>query len=612
MENSKNVYFAITYYQIVYAILHSQQTKQKSKLFVSTDYLNMSDELYERLSESSFFEEVVFFTEKDIRDEIFTFIEKEKDFKIAGEGLRNKIDDYYKEIIKLEDNDIIYVFNIKQIFYGYIYNLPNKMILIEDGYRSIKQQLKIHKFKGRYTLLEKFEGSYFPKTTIEDEKFKKFIINDIKDTKDLNLNLDVEEFNYVKMFNNLSNEKLNELLDIFNMNEEYFEDDEDVVLVLTQPLARAQYCSILQQYLVYKRLINQLKAEGSKVIIKLHPADKNIYSPLESKNVEVINTPYPVDLMLFKNKNIKKVISYGSTATDIMEDKVECIKIFDKEHFSHQDVSTHIKQYIKNVRLNILVSGKCYVSDNVIKKANYQNIYITITKYNTDNIYDTQKYALDNDFDYFIYDELGSKYTLDFFNNLYKVIKGKIVSIYSFTCMYLYNGREYIQESIAYNRFLKFSFFDKLVKSNIELSDNTIDSMQSCMLKNDSKSYLIKTVVKTDYKKAEKIFIGVDDAYKLIEKCNKMDLADNQINLLSQNINMNVIGTSLICINADKVQALQEYLYNIPKEQLVELMYRTNLTYVNSKVEVIKGSKYQKNTPKKVMKKVAKKILRIN
>lgn len=612
MNKGANAYFAITYYQIVYAILHSQYTNKKSKLFVATDYLNMSQELLEKLQTSSFFEEVIFFKEKEIKDEVFSFLENEKDFKSAGQGLKERINKYYENFINLDPDDTICVFNIKQLFYGYIYYLPNKMVLIEDGYRSIKQQIKIHEFKGRYRLLEKFEGDYFPETNIEDKKFEKFIINNIDDIKDLKLNLDIEEYNYVKMINSLSEDKLEELLAIFEMNKKHFDEGEQVTLVLTQPLARAQYCNPIEQFLVYKRLVEELKSDNNKIIIKLHPADKNIYSCLESDNVEIIETPYPVDLILFKNDNIKKVISYGSTATDIMGDKVECSKIFAKENFVHKDVVSHIRKYIKNTRINILVSGQCKVSDEVIKKANYHNPYIIIAKHNTTSINDTKEYALANDFDYFIYDEIGTNYNVNFFNQLYKAMRRTIVSIYSFSNIYIYNGREYLQESIVYNQNLKFSFYDKLVRSNIQLLNDRITTIQSFILNQELLAYLIKTKITADYYKAEKLFINEINAKKLVAEYQKNDLDDHLKMKLIQNININVIGSKLICVHPDKLESLQEYIDSLPTEQLSELLYLISFNFMNTKTAPIKGLKYVKITPDKVIRKGLKTIFRKN
>lgn len=614
MENKSNVYFAMSYYQIVYAILHSQYTNKKSRLYVVVDYLKMDDELYEKLNNSSFFTEVVFYSEMDLRNYLFDFLEKEKDFDKAGQELTRKIDDYYKDIINIYENEDVFVFNMRQLYYGYIVKHVDKIILLEDGYKSFNQQLNIHQFNGRYNLLEKFCGNYFPSVSFYSDKIKKIIINDFSDINKNDFIIDIEECNYVKMIDGLNKETLDKLLKVFSMDKELFKDEEKIILLLTQPLSRFHYCTLVEQYLLYRKMIRELSVDNSKIIIKPHPADTNIYEALTNENVEIIDIPYPADLLLFKNKNIKKVVSFGSTANDIIENKAECIKIFDRENFKRSDVNDYISDYIDNEKLNILMSGKCLTNKSLIEKVNIDKLRFNFEIYNTNSITETQKYALSNNFDYFCYDDSGVNYHLDFFNKLALFCTDKIKEIYSFSCIYQYNGREYTQESKVYNNFLKFSYFDKLLRSNIEVKEDVIETMQSLLLNTQFRSYLIRTKIKVDYNKSKALFI---DDYK-IKTLKQQYLNENRskedLQKLFQNLNLNKICNDLACLDSEKENDFINYINELSHEEISDLLYQNSLTFLKGQVNKIDSGKYQsidkekensnnRNSIKKIIKK---------
>lgn len=581
MSDRKNVYFGLTYYHIVYAILHSQYSNKSSRIYVSIDYLKMSDDFYERLKKSGFFTEVIFFSEMDLRSDLFSFLEKETNINVAGPVLEEKIREYFKNIINIYTDEDVYVFNMKQLFYGYLDFITDKIILIEDGYRSINQQITSHRFKGRFNLLEKYSGKYFPSTKIESGKIEKIIVNNISDLDGQNLEIEIEELNYVNMINNLDNDKLNELLKVFDVNKMEF--DENIVLVLTQPLARAEYCTLLDQYLLYRKVIRELSKEGYKIVIKIHPADKNIYKALMNDNIDIIDNPYPVDLLLTENNNIKKVVSYGSTANGIIEDKAECIKIFDKDKFQYSDVNKHINNYIRNEKLNVLFTGKCNIKNEVLKKAKRRNPKFNFEVYNTETFKQSKKYMLDNEIDYFCYDELGIDYDINFFDNLYRHCQRNIVEVYESKCVYKLNGLKYTQISDVYRNNLKFSFFNKFIRSNIDIKDCSIEAIQSMLLDVEYISNMSKTKVELDYDIAKQLFISDDKIKELKSKYSEDNLEQKTLRKLYQNININKISDELTC-NIDVGRINNEiYINSLSQDELADLMNTASVSFISSK-----------------------------
>ena len=96
---------------------------------------------------------------------------------------------------------------------------------------------------------------------------------------------------------------------------------ENSVIILTQPLFEDNHLPTKKsQILLYRNIIDNY-ASGEKVIIKTHPREKINYS-IYFPNCEVINYPFPIEIIDFLPFKIKKVITVSSTSINLLN-KVE-------------------------------------------------------------------------------------------------------------------------------------------------------------------------------------------------------------------------------------------------------------------------------------------------
>lgn len=112
------------------------------------------------------------------------------------------------------------------------------------------------------------------------------------------------------------------ILDVFLFKEKDIELIKKCdTLLLTQPFS--EYSSVFTEsdkIEVYRRLLTGY--DESKVLIKVHPYEKtdySIYFPL----AQIINTPFPLELLMLQEITLHKVITVNSTAVFSLGDGIE-------------------------------------------------------------------------------------------------------------------------------------------------------------------------------------------------------------------------------------------------------------------------------------------------
>ena len=356
-------FVVLTYYQLMHAVACALTLKEKANLYFSQNYLDISEDFLERIRETGLFYKVVGLSQKEY---VVPFTEElkktkgmsEEEIDAIGNSIFEKyLEPHYAELFKDADfDDEIYVYNDFQRHYYYIAKHFKNIIGVEDGYKSLAQQIKVHRFKGNHKLVEPFLGKYYPEPLYKYKNVKKIVSScDFEKLPEYyREKLEVVDFNDLVEKNKVRFVEI--LLHIFKLED--LEIQTDSALILGAPLARGKYCNSVQQYLFFQKVIQQAKEDTDMVYIKPHPADGLDYDLLQDEKVVVLPQNFPIEVLGYKGAIFKKSISLSSTAI---------AKEFSKEQvnvYSGTGSIADIKKFIKTftedsrLKLNIYIKVK--------------------------------------------------------------------------------------------------------------------------------------------------------------------------------------------------------------------------------------------------------------
>lgn len=124
-----------------------------------------------------------------------------------------------------------------------------------------------------------------------------------------------------KLWSELSFEKKEKLFNIFNLKGKILLNKE--IILITQPLSEDGAITENEKINIYKNIVDKYGEEN--IIIKPHPREKTNYKDIFPKT-EVLTKEFPIELITFTMKNIKKVITIFSTAVYDFENVAEEIE----------------------------------------------------------------------------------------------------------------------------------------------------------------------------------------------------------------------------------------------------------------------------------------------
>lgn len=113
-----------------------------------------------------------------------------------------------------------------------------------------------------------------------------------------------------KKWNNLSENQKTEILNIFNINSDFINLNNNV-LILTQPLSEGNMMTFNEEIDIYFTMMK--KFEDCTPIIKPHPRDEKNYSEI-FKDIKILDKNFPIELLNLIGFNPSVVCSIVSTA----------------------------------------------------------------------------------------------------------------------------------------------------------------------------------------------------------------------------------------------------------------------------------------------------------
>lgn len=367
----------MTYYQLMHSIALALTFDERPRLFFSMEFLDPEETLLERIAETNVFSEVKGITRRGDFDEFTRELRKTEGYSPAeidrtGSGLFDRYLEplYDEQLASADREDEIYVYNDIQWHYYYIFKHFDRIIGVEDGYASLLQQTGVHRLKGVKELLIPFiERGYYPKPLYREDKIIRILSS--RDFARLD--------DYYK-----SKLQVWDFRDIVSENEEAFREavmhifdikDIDVksgsTLYIGQPLDRARYCSALDNYLLFSKIVRKENEAGQLVYYKPHPGDRNDPLVYKSDGTEVLPGDFPIEIFNYHDADFGRLITFGSTSVPVASFAKEKIRLFEKEGFEREDVSDFIADEIRGEKLNIDI----YIRVSGMSPETYVNVY---------------------------------------------------------------------------------------------------------------------------------------------------------------------------------------------------------------------------------------------
>lgn len=306
----KNLFFCITYYHLLIAIIKSIQMEEPNDLLIATDMKNV-DAITEKLKQYEIFKTIILIDIKSIDcDKRLT------DFHILQ--TKNKVKKFMKNVIEVKAYKGIYLFNDWNVVGEYLQACKIKYHLLEDGedcYTHIDyfvNDINCEKISGKIRNLFHIGCNPFGKSdcVIDIE------VNSVKNVKIKNKKL--IENNKKKVFMSLEKKTTNMLLDIFDLKS-LKKIPSNSILIVTQPLFQDGILnSEAEQMALYKQII-ETYTSGETIVIKPHPRENLSYQKY-FKDAIVLSGSFPIELANYIGTvSFKKGITISSTAINNLQ-----------------------------------------------------------------------------------------------------------------------------------------------------------------------------------------------------------------------------------------------------------------------------------------------------
>lgn len=206
------------------------------------------------------------------------------------------------------------VYGHVQTPFSYIFFVNENSNIIEDGLENYTAKIcEPHKINPIIDLVLHICGIYFLNNCECYGTHKNIRNIYLTNEHDNPLIKDkVKVIDIYDLWNNLSKKEQDKILQIFNMDLNRQNFEEDSVIILTQPLSEGEVSISLEQELtIYRNLIEKFKDKN--VIIKPHPRDFKNYQEI-FPDIEIIDRLFPIELISLIGITPKVVCSIFSTA----------------------------------------------------------------------------------------------------------------------------------------------------------------------------------------------------------------------------------------------------------------------------------------------------------
>lgn len=197
--------------------------------------------------------------------------------------------------IKTYNKDID-IYGHAQTPFSFMFYENENSYIIEDGLGNYSPDIcETHKINPIIDKLLHFCGIYFLNANEALGSHKN--IKKVYLTRKYNHPLikdKVEVINMEKLWNDLSDEKQKEILELFNVNIDNINFNENTALILTQPLYEDNLATLEDELKIYDEFFDKFK--DYEILIKPHPRDQKDYEKIYP-HIKVIDKYFPIELL---------------------------------------------------------------------------------------------------------------------------------------------------------------------------------------------------------------------------------------------------------------------------------------------------------------------------
>lgn len=224
-------------------------------------------------------------------------------------------------------NKEVAVYGHAQTPFSYMFYENENSNIIEDGLMNYNYPIiETHKINPIIDKLLHLCGIYFLNAGEGLGSHKN--IQNIYLTQENNHHLIKDKVKIIEMeknWNNLSENQKTKILNIFNINSDFINLNNNV-LILTQPLSEDKLMTFNEEIDIYSTMMK--KFEDYTPLIKPHPRDKKNYSEI-FKGIKILDKNFPIELLNLIGFNPSVVCSIVSTA--LLNFEKSEIYVFDGE-----------------------------------------------------------------------------------------------------------------------------------------------------------------------------------------------------------------------------------------------------------------------------------------
>lgn len=348
----------VSYYHLLHAIATALSLDEKPALVVCTEFTKMEDSLVDNIRASGVFNSVIKTDTKDFLYDFLVELKKTKgkdddDIKTIGTRLFDEyIDSYYYSKFKgLDFEDDIYIYTDFHLILYSVNKHFNNIILCEDGYKVMYKRYSVYKIFGYFKMLKRFIAiDAYPKMAFECDKISTLLCSGDYDGLPEHLRKKVVVWDYKEAVRNHYEEYKKVINEIFPI--EHIDIQKNAVLLIEQPLYRTDFCSDLEYYLFYKKLVTEL-SENQQVIIKPHPAGKKAVDVFENERTTVLPKWMPVECLNYANTCFDEIVTFYSSSLELIDNTKRQTALINQNTVNKEHPVDFIHEYIDGEVIDI-------------------------------------------------------------------------------------------------------------------------------------------------------------------------------------------------------------------------------------------------------------------
>lgn len=296
----RDLYICLTHYHLMVSIIKAKNKGNCSDIIICCNLIK--DEIFvDRLKRTNVFENVIKYDYPYTR---LSFIDKIFQKRIVVQQVEKSLD------LNFSKYDKIFIFNEMHYLAWYLQAKRLTYVLCEDGtnyYKDVHIDKKNISFKRKILALFGVGFKYFG-------TYKNIEYIEVNDKNLVNIKKhNVIELNKSSFFCEVSKDIVELLMGLFKMENLSLIDENNSLLLLTQPLFEQGVCSDKNLILnLYNDILNEY-GNGKQIIIKPHPLEETDYKEF-FKNAIIIDKNFPSELLNYMDFRVEKIITIYSTA----------------------------------------------------------------------------------------------------------------------------------------------------------------------------------------------------------------------------------------------------------------------------------------------------------